>query len=286
MITDTGKTTPAPWVPFTRAGCDVGGVGTANIELENNGTTATGDITQVFGQGSPEWNEAVANPQQAQTDFVGIAIHCSQGALERLREQPGREARPPAPGALARRVTGRRLHRLQRALRSEVRRSGDHRRERLRERHERQRDHRSRRLLRLPGLRRDVRVEHAGLRRADAGERRPGHVRLHLGRARPPRSDRVERLVLELRAGAWRARARTAAEGVRHGVRELLPEPRAARDQQEQHRVRDHGRRGRPLRRRRRHAAVRAELAASTTTRAARTSRRARTTRSARSERT
>ena len=36
MITDTGKTTPAPWVPFTRAGCDVGGVGTANIELENN----------------------------------------------------------------------------------------------------------------------------------------------------------------------------------------------------------------------------------------------------------
>ena len=40
MITDTGQTTPAPWVPFTRDGCDVGGVGTANIELENNGTSA------------------------------------------------------------------------------------------------------------------------------------------------------------------------------------------------------------------------------------------------------
>jgi len=78
MITDTGKTTPAPWVPYTRAGCDVGGVGTANIELENNGTNATGDITQVFGQGSPQWNETVANPQQGLTDFVGIAIHCSQ----------------------------------------------------------------------------------------------------------------------------------------------------------------------------------------------------------------
>jgi len=78
MITDGQKTTPAPWVPFTRAGCDVGGVGTANIELENNGTSATGDITQVFGQGSPEWNEAVADPQEAQTDFVGIAIHCSR----------------------------------------------------------------------------------------------------------------------------------------------------------------------------------------------------------------
>jgi hypothetical protein len=78
MITDGQKTTPAPWVPFTRAGCDVGGVGTANIELENNGTTATGDITQVFGNGSPQWNEAVADPQQGQTDFVGIAVHCSQ----------------------------------------------------------------------------------------------------------------------------------------------------------------------------------------------------------------
>ena len=78
MITDTGKTTPAPWVPFTRAGCDVGGVGTANIELENNSTAATGDITRVFGTGSSEWNEAVANPQIAQTDFVGIAIHCAQ----------------------------------------------------------------------------------------------------------------------------------------------------------------------------------------------------------------
>ena len=78
MITDGQKTTPAPWVPFTRAGCDVGGVGTANIELENASTSATGDLTQVFGQGSAEWNEGVANPQQAQTDFVGIAIHCSQ----------------------------------------------------------------------------------------------------------------------------------------------------------------------------------------------------------------
>ncbi|MGZ6729097.1 MAG: hypothetical protein ACXVFC_07305, partial [Gaiellaceae bacterium] len=80
MVTDGQKTTPAPWVPFTRAGCDVGGVGTANIELENAGVNATGDVTQVFGNGSPEWTEASADPQQGQTDFVGIAIHCSQVA--------------------------------------------------------------------------------------------------------------------------------------------------------------------------------------------------------------
>ena len=78
MITDTGLTTPAPWVPFTRAGCDVGGVGTANIELENTNTSPTGDMTRVFGVNSPEWNEANADSQAAQTDFVGIAIHCSQ----------------------------------------------------------------------------------------------------------------------------------------------------------------------------------------------------------------
>src|SRR5579885_2548221 len=80
MITDTGKTTPAPWVPYTRAGCDFGGVGTANIELENNSTAPSGDMTSVFGVDSPEWTEAKNNPHVALTDFVGIAIHCAQSA--------------------------------------------------------------------------------------------------------------------------------------------------------------------------------------------------------------
>jgi acid phosphatase len=71
------RNTPAPWVPFTRAGCDAGNVGVANTVLENTGTNAAGDMTKVFGVGSPEWNEAVANPALAQTDFVGIAIHCA-----------------------------------------------------------------------------------------------------------------------------------------------------------------------------------------------------------------
>jgi hypothetical protein len=75
MITDGGKTTPAPWVPFTRAGCDVGGVGTANIELENNSITPGGDIYNVYGPSSPEAAEPAA---LRTTDFVGIAIHCAQ----------------------------------------------------------------------------------------------------------------------------------------------------------------------------------------------------------------
>ena len=79
MVTTGGVTTPAPWVPYTRAGCDYGGVSTANVVLENTKITPAGDMTKVFGTGSTEWNEAKTNPALAQTDFVGIAIHCAQG---------------------------------------------------------------------------------------------------------------------------------------------------------------------------------------------------------------
>jgi hypothetical protein len=165
MVGDGGQTAPAPWVTYTHAGCNVGGVSAANIELENStairvtslsaaaaagatnvkvgndagmvagqqlhvddngaspetvtitsvGTTGAGgtgitftpaltsahaqgarvwsanmagDMTKVFGVGSPEWNEArdsqlaptgsnSAPGTLALTDFVGIAIHCA-----------------------------------------------------------------------------------------------------------------------------------------------------------------------------------------------------------------
>ena len=88
MVTAGGKNAPAPWVPYTRAGCDYGAVSTANVVLENTGTGAFGDMTKVFGAGSPEWNEAVASNSapsrtaagtKALTDFVGFAIHCGAG---------------------------------------------------------------------------------------------------------------------------------------------------------------------------------------------------------------
>jgi len=70
MIADTGLTTPAPWVPFTRAGCGVGGVGTANLEFESNTT----DVSSSYEASSPEALEPAA---QKTTDFVGIAVHCA-----------------------------------------------------------------------------------------------------------------------------------------------------------------------------------------------------------------
>jgi hypothetical protein len=79
MVTDGAKNTPAPWVPYTRAGCDFGAVSAANLVLENTGTGPHGDITEVFGNPSTEATEATTSPALAQTDFVGIAVHCASG---------------------------------------------------------------------------------------------------------------------------------------------------------------------------------------------------------------
>jgi hypothetical protein len=82
MINENGKIAPAPWVPFTRAGCDVGQVSTANTILENTGI----DIPSFFGPGSPEAIQAAGDsPGQSATqtfaDYVGIGVHCAQGSL-------------------------------------------------------------------------------------------------------------------------------------------------------------------------------------------------------------
>ncbi len=76
MINENSKIAPAPWVPYTRAGCDVGAVATANTVLENTAI----DIPTVFGAGSPEATEVASNPAQAFADFVGIGVHCAQGS--------------------------------------------------------------------------------------------------------------------------------------------------------------------------------------------------------------
>ena len=84
MIDQSGQNTPAPWVPFTRAGCDFGAIGAANMEFEND----LSDVSNVYGANSPQaqlgnWSFNDAFPNSAQgsnlgtTDFEGLAIHCS-----------------------------------------------------------------------------------------------------------------------------------------------------------------------------------------------------------------
>jgi hypothetical protein len=95
MLTAQGMNAPAPWVPFTRAGCNVGGVATANIELENTAI----DIPTVFGAGSPQAAEVASNPNQAFSDFVGIAVHCANGATLCSTANGGRpDLLPAEPG--------------------------------------------------------------------------------------------------------------------------------------------------------------------------------------------
>src|SRR5262245_14129139 len=180
--TGSARNAPAPWVPYTRAGCDVGGAGLANIELENNtaiatrstgnttlaaasaagaasitvasaatlapgltiiletgtvraevatissiaGTTVnlssplanahlsggavtvyaqdpTGDMTRVFGAGSPEWIDgrnsqiAPAGTKEralAQTNYVGYAIHCANTSTSICNGNPNAKPDP------------------------------------------------------------------------------------------------------------------------------------------------------------------------------------------------
>jgi hypothetical protein len=75
MLAANGQNAPAPWVAFTRAGCNVGAVATANTILENTAI----DIPTVFGANSPEAAEVKKTPAQGFADFVGIGVHCAAG---------------------------------------------------------------------------------------------------------------------------------------------------------------------------------------------------------------
>jgi hypothetical protein len=103
MINENGKIAPAPWVPFTRAGCDVGQVSTANTILENTGV----DIPTFFGPGSPEAIQAAgdnpgASATQTFADYVGIGVHCAQGsAICGASTHAHADALPDEPGGYA-----------------------------------------------------------------------------------------------------------------------------------------------------------------------------------------
>jgi hypothetical protein len=99
MVGQDGKTTPAPWVPFTRAGCTVGDFSTANMVLEN-----PGDISTVYGANSPEAQETAANTADPFRDkqvaeYIGQTVHCAQGSAfcanstravaDQLPDEPG-----------------------------------------------------------------------------------------------------------------------------------------------------------------------------------------------------
>src|SRR5580693_6834433 len=74
------KVAPAPWVPYTRAGCNVGEIATVNQELENPNP----DLAEVFGKNSPEVKQLNADPDSFKdpetADYVGLGVHCAKGS--------------------------------------------------------------------------------------------------------------------------------------------------------------------------------------------------------------
>ena len=97
LTTPEGHNVPAPWVPFTRAGCTVGAFSTANIVLERTPF----DVIKVFGANSPQAAESTSSkvfPNQTD-DFEGAAIHCalndpicannSNAVVDALPDEPG-----------------------------------------------------------------------------------------------------------------------------------------------------------------------------------------------------
>lgn len=82
LLTDGGKNAPAPWVAYTRAGCDFGGFSIANTVVE----TIPSDISTIFGPASAELSTVLA--QLASTDpktralpnanWLGVAVHCAK----------------------------------------------------------------------------------------------------------------------------------------------------------------------------------------------------------------
>src|SRR6266481_8460355 len=67
LVNENGKNAPAPWVSYTRAGCDVGAFSLNGLAIENRT-----DIANIFGS-------SVAAGAATQ-DYEGIAIHCAQGS--------------------------------------------------------------------------------------------------------------------------------------------------------------------------------------------------------------
>jgi hypothetical protein len=107
MVSPDGSAVPAPWVSYTRAGCDFGATAGANIALENTNTNANGDIFKVFGPGSPQFIEATTNAMAAsgsaqrnltQAEFVGMQIHCAQGSPRCAGSDAVVDALPGEPG--------------------------------------------------------------------------------------------------------------------------------------------------------------------------------------------
>lgn len=92
MLADTGRTVAAPWVPFTRAGCDVGAFATTGLTLQALDATVTNILS------ASEAEAAARDPIAAEADLFGIAIHCARSSTLCSSAQARPDLLPDEPG--------------------------------------------------------------------------------------------------------------------------------------------------------------------------------------------
>lgn len=91
MLADTGKTVPAPWAPFTSAGCDVGAFATTGLTLQGSS-----DIAATLG--ASEARAATSDRLKARADLFGVAIHCARGSPLCSNSRARPDLLPDEPG--------------------------------------------------------------------------------------------------------------------------------------------------------------------------------------------
>ena len=96
LVGPDGKTPPAPWATYTRAGCDVGSVAAANTELENQAP----DVARVFGASSPDaaFASNSSNSDPAEAYYMGLSIHCAKGNAVCATHHSVPDVLPDEPG--------------------------------------------------------------------------------------------------------------------------------------------------------------------------------------------
>ncbi|HET7173272.1 MAG TPA: hypothetical protein VFI30_03210 [Nocardioidaceae bacterium] len=102
LLGPDGSNTPAPWVPFTRAGCDFGSVASANAMIEN----VSSDVPLIFGANSPEAQQVANDPDYYKdpetAQYGGLAVHCAVGsAFCADSTRPVPDTLPDEPGGYA-----------------------------------------------------------------------------------------------------------------------------------------------------------------------------------------
>jgi hypothetical protein len=98
LVGQNGQTPPAPWVPYTRAGCDFGSVAAANTEIENT----LPDVPLLFGANSADAAEAEnpsdAGQAKAVADYEGLSVHCALGSAVCAKYHSVADNLPDEPG--------------------------------------------------------------------------------------------------------------------------------------------------------------------------------------------